>query len=54
MKRCDKIYLSRFAVDPDPDEVWFEDFDISQDPENDKHTYDILIGEDAFFDIGTI
>jgi hypothetical protein len=33
MQKSDRIYLSQFALDPDPEAVLLEDFDMGDDPE---------------------
>ena len=33
MQKSDRIYLSRFALDPDPEQIWFDDFEPENDPE---------------------
>jgi hypothetical protein len=49
MRKGDRLFLSRFDLDPDPDRFWLEDFDLSEDLESDGFADDSLFeGEDDF------
>ena len=44
MQKSDSIYLSRFALDPDPEQSWLEDLDLGNEPEIEK------IADEIFFE----
>lgn len=49
MQKSDRIYLSRFALDPDPEESWLEDLDLGNEPEIDKIADEIFFEDDSEF-----
>lgn len=46
MHRSDRIYLSKFALDPDPEYLDLDDFDLDYQPETDEY-FDETIPQNA-------
>jgi len=46
MHRSDRIYLSKFALDPDPEYLDLDDFDLDDEPESGEY-YDEPIPQNA-------
>ena len=54
MKKIDRLYLSRFALDPDPEAIWLEEFDFDESLESDSDRMQSQLlydNEDEYFDV---
>jgi len=49
VQKSDRIYLSRFALDPDPEQIWFEDFEPENDLEFEKLAEETDIDNESEF-----